>query len=263
MKLKKWGLGALALWLLSFVGVSLLHWSRTNAMNARYRTAVELGEKLAPLPNGLPESLGEACKAKLQSGGPNTIASYVAKMETLPPLAESYWHVDRTLLGVSDVGSLHLADRFIDGPIDDESLAHSFIYNANPFDWSRHLAWAANGSPQFADVRYLVVARYGPITMPRVMDTTFIAGSGWFGARVLRFPSGEVLCEGTGAVRMRESVSASGRGQLAAQSNARNLVPFVFTDSVTRAPLAEVCGAGGTELCRLTSEWVSPQVTVH
>jgi len=80
MKLKKWGLGVFALWLLSFVGVSLLHWSRINAMNARYRIAVELGEKLAPLPNGLPESLAEACKAKLQSGGPNTIASYVAKM---------------------------------------------------------------------------------------------------------------------------------------------------------------------------------------
>lgn len=263
MNLKRWGLGALALWLSSFVAVSLLHWSRTNAMNARYRAAVELGEKLAPLPSDSLKPLREACAGKLEPGETNSIVAYVAKMESLPYLAQDYWHVDRTLLGVSDTGSLHLADRFVDTPIDDEPLSRSFTSNANPVDWARHLEWAAHGTPQFGDARYLIVARYGPLTMPTVMDTTYLAGTGDFGARVLKFPSGEVVCEGRSSVRMKNSVAASGRGEAAAQSNARDLVPFVFTESVTRTPLAEVCEAGGAELCRLTSEWVSPQRVQH
>src|SRR6185312_1297108 len=93
MNFKKWGLGVFALWLLSFVAVSLLHWSRTNAMNARYRTAVELGEKLAPLPSDSLKPLREACAGKLEPGETNSIVAYVAKMESLPYLAEDYWHV--------------------------------------------------------------------------------------------------------------------------------------------------------------------------
>jgi len=259
MNFKKWGLGALALWLSSFAVVSVLHWSRLNAMNARYRKAIELGEKSAPLPADSLRPLREACAGKLTPGAPNSIVGYVAKMETRPYLAEDYWHVDQLLLGVSDVGFLHLSDRHAAEPITEASLSRSFTENLNPVDWARHLKWAASGEPQFGGARYLVVARYGPLTMPTVMDTTYVAGTGDFGARVLEFPSGEVVCEGRASVRMKNSVAASGRGNDAAQENARKLVPFVFTESVTRTPLAEVCEAGGAELCRLTSEWVSPR----
>ena len=256
---KKWALAVVALWLLGFIGVALAHWSFTNAMNARYRTAVELGEKLAPLPSESLPPLREACAGKLEPGAPNSIAAYVAKMETLPALEESYWHVDRTLLGVSDVMFLSLSDRFVERlTIDDASLTRSFTDNANPVDWARHLGYASKGSPQFGDVRYLVVARYGPLTMPMLTDTGYLPGHGDFGAKVLRFPSGEVVCEGRARVRMKNSVAASGREKSEAEWNARKLVPFVFTESVTRTPLAEVCAAGGPELCRLTSEWVSP-----
>ena len=72
---KKWALAVVALWLLGFIGVALAHWSFTNAMNARYRTAVELGEKLAPLPSESLPPLREACAGKLEPGAPNSIAA--------------------------------------------------------------------------------------------------------------------------------------------------------------------------------------------
>jgi hypothetical protein len=76
------------------------------------------------------------------------------------------------------------------------------------------------------------------------------------------FPSGDVVCEGRGEVRMKERVTASGRGstkggaEIEAASNVRGLIPFVFTRSVVTTPLHEVCGAGGKTLCDLTAEWV-------
>ncbi|MFT3707294.1 MAG: hypothetical protein QM817_06470 [Archangium sp.] len=258
-------IGLIALWAVSFLCVSLAHWSSTNAAIAKYRRAVELGEKQAPLPSPSMPLLAEACAGKLEKGSPASILAYVAKMQTLPPLEESYWHVDRTLLGVSHVLFLSLTDRFFPEPsvIDDATFGRSLSDNADPTDWVRHLKWAAEGSPQIDEVRYLIVARYGPLTMPELTDTGFIAGTGEFGARVLKFPSGELVCEGRSRVRMKNSVSASGRGQSDADANARRLVPFVFTESVTRTPLAEVCEAGGAELCKLTGEWVSPERTPH
>jgi hypothetical protein len=196
---------------------------------------------------------------------PNRSAPVKKAVIALITLEQDFWHVDRTLLGVSDVLFLSLSDRFFGDPngISDATFGRSLSDNADPTDWLRHLKWARQGSPQFDEVRYLIVARYGPLTMPELTDTGFIAGSGEFGARVLEFPSGKVVCEGRSRVRMKNSVSASGRGQSDADANARRLVPFVFTESVTRTPLAEVCEAGGPELCKLTSEWVSPERTAH
>lgn len=257
-------IGLVGLWLVGMIGATLGYWSQENAMRAKYRRAVELGEEHAPLPTeGIPR-LTDACRGKLKPGGPNSIASYVAKMKSLPSLDESYWHVDRTLVGVATVWNMNLSDRFYESTtVSDLDLGSALKEQANPVDWMRHLNWASKGSPEFGEVRYLIVARYDSLTMPTVEGDTFEAGRGAFGAKVLSFPDGAVLCEGGGAVRMSSRVSASGRGDAEAQANAARLVPFVFTESVTRTPLADLCDVGGPELCKLTSEWVSAERDAH
>lgn len=257
-------IGLVGLWLVGMIGSTVGYWSSENAMRAKYRRAIELGEQHAPLPAEGMSRLTDACRGKLKPGGPNSIGSYVAKMKSLPTLEKDAWHVDRTLLGVATVWRMDLTDRFFESmTIDDIPLTSALKEQANPADWLRHLNSASKGSPEFGEVRYLIVARYDTLTLPMVDGDTFQPGTGVFGAKVLSFPDGAVLCEGGGAVRMSSRVSASGRGDSEAQANAANLVPFVFTLGVTHTPLADLCDVGGPELCKLTAEWVSAERDAH
>lgn len=255
----------LGVYAVAALGVATLHFSYSNAKDARYQRAIDLGEKEAPLPDPAQPLLSAACAGKLTPGGPKSIAVYVAKMAELPPLAEDYYHVDRVLLGVSDSSFLTTANSFFeDLTVSKQSFGRSLQDSLNPADWSHNLSWAQRGSPDLQELRYLVVARYASLTNPVVADEGYVPGSGEFGARVLSFPDGQVLCSGRGSVRMPVQVSASGRGasstgaEIEAAANARDIVPFVFIQGAVATPLADVCAAGGPELCKLMIEASGP-----
>ena len=165
--------------------------------------------------------------------------------------------MDQTLVGTRDVWRTDIEDEhFKDGKVEPQLGGRIFKDNLNPVDWANHYKWARAGSVDLNDVKYLIVARYESLTTPRVDSDGYSPGSGEYGAKVLTFPTGELICEGKGHVRMKERVSASGRDKDDAKINAGNLVEFVFTKSVVISPMQELCEAGGTKLCDLTKEWV-------
>lgn len=262
--MKKLVLGLLALFVIGVAVVTVVLFLFETSSNERLRRVVELGEEHAPLPSAAQKPLKEACAGKLTPGGPRTIASYVAKMEAgkLPSLEKDYWHVDRTVLGVHDIVQLDLTDRFLE-PVSDASLGQALQTALDPTSWANRVRWAYRGQPELRETKYLVVARYESLTLPSVDGDTFEPGTGEYGARVLSFPSGEVLCEGRGQVGMMNRVTSTGRGttdvaaKLEASENARKLVPFVFTRAVTASPLNALCAAGGEALCTLTAYWVT------
>ncbi|MDP2274841.1 MAG: hypothetical protein Q8N23_16910 [Archangium sp.] len=260
MKLKLF-LGAAGLYVVAMAVVAGLIFNFNTASVSVLRRVKELGEKNAPLPTAEMKTLTEACAGKVTPGGPRSIAAYVAKLPGMKPsLEKDYYFIDEAVIGVHEVFRLDLSERHLD-EISDAQLPR-FQDVADFTGWSRHLGWARSGNPELRELQYLVVARYESLTMPVVADTTFEAGTGRFGARVLAFPSGDVVCEGRSEVSMQGNVNSSGRGatkelaQLEAAASARSLVPFVFTKAVVTTPLHRVCEAGGEKLCDLTHEWV-------
>ena len=259
---KKIILGIVALYLVSAGTVAVLLSRFDSAAVAVRRKVAELGEKHAPLPTQQMKPLAEACAGKLTAGGPRSIAAYVAKIAPtqMPALQKDYWHVDQTVIGVHEVFRLELDDQHLKEIPD--ARGPRIEYVLDPTMWSHHLKWSRAGSPELSELKYLVVARYESLTMPVVSGSTFEAGKGSYGARVLAFPSGEVLCEGKAELGMTSTVSAGGRGatneeaQFDAASKAADLVPFVFTQAVIASPLHELCSTGGTQLCELTAYWV-------
>jgi hypothetical protein len=255
-------LAAVTLYLLAWGGVGFVWFYWTNAAVERGRHAIALGEQHAQQlkePEALP-ALKDACKDKLEPGAPRSIAAYVAKTAVKTPADDNAW--DQVVVGFHHV----LRDDIVrEGPgrFATVDLPAALLGNANPVDWASHLGAAKAGSPELGAARYLVIAKYFSLTPPVNEGTDgYTRGGGAFSARVLGFPDGEVLCEGRGEVRMKETVNASGRGetkeeaQTTALSNAARLVPFVFSLSVTTTPLHALCDVGGEALCKLTGQWV-------
>ena len=236
-------------------GLLWLDW--TNEAAERGRHAIALGEQhaaLLPPPEGLPP-LGEACKGRLEPAPANGIAAYVAKT-SLKPADDNAW--DEVLVGVADEIVRERRERFV--PVEPVAAVAATL---NPVEWQRLLRRAKHGAPELESAKYLVVAKYFTLQPPVNEGTTgYTRGGGEFSARVIRFHDGEVLCEGSGEVRMKEVVNAAGRGETKeaaeaeALANAAKRVPFVFSLSVTTSPLHALCDVGGEALCGLTGQWV-------
>lgn len=250
--------GIVALYVVGTFAMFGLILSATRAAEEKQRRAIELGELHARTPTSEDQELAEACKGKLTAGSEKSIALYVAKMKWgAPSFSKDSYHVDQTLVGTRDIFRVDIEDAYFkDGSVEPRLGGLIFKENLNPVDWANHYKWAKAGTPDMNDVKYLVVARYESLTAPSVDSDGYSPGSGAYGAKVLTFPTGEVVCEGRGHVRMKERVSASGRDKDDAKLNAGNLVEFVFTKSVVISPLQELCDAGGPKLCELTKEWV-------
>jgi hypothetical protein len=262
MKLKLF-LGAVALYALCAAGFAVLHRGYDAATIELRRKVKELGEKQAPLPREDMKPLKEACAGKLTPGDKHVIAAYVAKLapEKMPTLEKDYYRVDESVVGVTTFWNFDVTEDSL-RTISDASLPRvSDILD--PTIWKSHLGRARVGSPELNELKYLVVARYDSLTPPVVSGSSFSGAEGTYGARVLAFPSGEVLCEGYSEMGMPSRVSAGGRGatkeaaEADAASRAAELVPFVFTKAVVISPLNELCNVGGKELCEKTSYWSS------
>ncbi len=262
MKLKIF-LGIVALYGLSAAGFAFLHRSYDAASTELRKKVRELGEKHAPLPTEGMKPLKQACEGKLTAGDSHSIAAYVAKLapSKMPTLEKDYYAVDESVVGVESIWRFDVTDRHLE-EISEASFPR-FSDIADPTIWKNHLKSAKAGNPELNDLKYLVVARYDSITKPVVSGSTYTGAEGTYGARVLAFPSGEVLCEGYSEMGMPSRVSAGGRGattelaQADAAANAAELVPFVFTKAVVISPLHELCAVGGNELCEKTSYWSS------
>jgi hypothetical protein len=256
-------LGIVALYVLSAASFAVLHRSYDAATTELRKKVRELGEKHAPLPTEGMKPLKEACAGKLTPGDSHSIAAYVAKLapSKLPTLEKDYYFVDEAVIGVESIWRVDVTERHLhEIP---EAPFPQFSDVVDPTIWKNHLRSAKVGNPELNDLKYLIVARYDSLTPPVVSGSTYSGAEGAYGARVLAFPSGEVLCEGRSEMGMPSRVSAGGRGatkeaaEADAASRAVELVPFVFTKAVLMSPLNELCSVGGKELCEKTSYWSS------
>lgn len=262
MKLKLF-LGALTLYMVCAAGFAVLHLRYDAATVEIRRKLKELGEKHAPLPTDGMKPLREACEGKLTPGDAHVIAAYVAKLapSKMPTLEKDYYRVDESVVGVESFWNFDVTDSSL-REISEASIPR-FSDIIDPTIWKMHLGCARVGSPELNELEYLIAARYESLSTPSVSGSSFSGGTGSYGARVLAFPSGEVLCEGRSEVGMPSRVSAGGRGatkeeaEADAASRAADLVPFVFTKAVVISPLNELCAVGGKQLCEKTSYWSS------
>lgn len=262
MKLKLF-LGAVALYVVCAAGFAFLHVRYETATRKIRRQVKELGEQHAPLPTEGMKPLKEACAGKLTPGDAHSIAAYVAKLapSKMPTLEKDYYRVDESVVGVDTFWDFDVTDSSLK-EISDPSLPRPSDI-LDPTVWKMHLGRAQVGNPELNELKYLIAARYESLETPSVSMGSFSGGTGSYGARVLAFPSGEVLCEGRSEVGMPSRVSAGGRGatreeaETDAASRAADLVPFVFTKAVVISPLNELCAVGGTKLCEKTSYWSS------
>mgnify|MGYP001166945831 CR=1 FL=1 len=248
---------ACALYAVAWGVVAFLWFDWTNASAERGRHAIALGEQHAsqlPAPDVLP-LLTEACAGKLEATSPQGIAAYLGKT-AVKPGDENAW--DEVLVGAGIDVVRERREQFV--PVEPRAAVTATL---NPAEWPRRLERAKAGSPDLSTARYLVVAKYFTLQPPVNEGTDgYTRGSGTFSARVIGLRDGEVLCEGRGEVRMKETVNAAGRGdtkeaaEAAALENAAKLVPYVFSLSVTTSPLHAVCATGGDALCAVTSRWV-------
>lgn len=255
--------GVVVLLVGAWLAVAGLLRSYESASVERTRALAALGEKVAPLPSEELRPLAEACAGKLPQGGPRSIAGYVAQVEPagLPALPKSYMFLDQAVLGVAEGVRLAMDDRHVPD-LGVNSFGTDLQLALDPTGWGRRLSRAKAGSPELAEVKLLVAARYASLQLPaKVDDDHFRWGRGAYGARVVEVPSGKVLCEGRGEVRSKLQVSASGRGATKGEAQADaagrlddNLL-FSFLLSAKASPLLEVCDAGGRTLCELAAEW--------
>jgi hypothetical protein len=262
MKLKLF-VGVVALYALGAASFALMHRHSEAKVKELHRKVKALGEQHAPLPTPEMKPLQEACQGKLSPGKPHRIAAYVAKLapSKMPRLQHDYDRVDESVVGVQSLWSFDVSDASLQEIPDAELPRLSDILDVTV--WSSHLESARRGNPELNDISYLIAARYESLTAPEVSGGTFSGAEGAYGARVLAFPSGEVLCEGRAEMGMPSRVSAGGRGatqELAAMdaaARAEELVPFVFTKAALISPLHQLCAVGGTELCDKTGYWSS------
>ena len=243
----------------------VLHRHELAAAALRAR-AVELGEQHAPLPDHAAIALGEACAGKLERGEAGTIAAFVARMEPagLPQLADDGNFVDRVLVGLERRDSLDLDLRRMDESERPPRPLRTLEDALDLSSWSRYLHRDPQDRPVLAATRYLVAARYAWLELPQSNGEGYSLGAGDWGARVVSFPEGEVLCEGRGSVRIRDTFNTSygtANADSAADSpyGAASMAEFLFTRAVAIAPLHAVCRAGGPQLCAETASWVGYQ----
>ena len=248
--MKKVILGVVALYVVGLVAFTLLTSSARKANAERSRAVLALGAKHVERPKGDEPLLKDACKGKLEPGGPTNIIGYTTSRGYAD---DDHDRIGEMLVGTSNVFSLTTASRHLEDKWLDRSMGEEFKDALNPVDWGRHLTNAKHGSPDVSGAKYLVVATYGSLTLPLANGNTFSPGSGEYLAQVLTFPEGTVVCEGRGEAFSSTTVRGSGKTQLDADLAAAKMVGFSFALRAQLAPLRDVCDAGGAELCKVTS----------
>ena len=137
----------------------------------------------------------------------------------------------------------------------------AFTSSMSPDDWSRHLEYAATSRSRTEAVKYVVLTSFLSLRAPSVslMGDTFTAGSGDYRSRVVRWPSGETICQGSGRARMELSkVTGHGGSAGDAASDSERELSDNWVQATLASPLDDVCAAGGKDLCTATANRLTP-----
>lgn len=247
-----------ALYAVACVVVGLLLHRSNVARREQEAQLVAMANKLAPAIEEMPlfgDSLKQACAGKLQAGGERSIALYSLPIEQgLRPSLDGK-RVDGVLASwVGTYVGIDPADPFGPAPELSRSLSRALEF----YEWPHHLEERTAFDQETSSLRYLVVAKFSDLSAPSLpfSDTgTFDPGSAKYHAKVVSFPEGAVICEGTGEARMVEKVIGHGQGEdrFDAHANARSELELKlrdkWIDATVGSVLEDVCEAGGKHLC--------------
>lgn len=257
--------GLVALLLLSWLGgtsfVALQLKAAGDERQAQNAQIVAMGEKAAAELRAIEgPPLTEACAGKLPTATPDGFVTYSLKLPALerPTMSGSMKRVDGIVTRMNDRHE-YLEHTGFDPPPADDGLP--FQYSMSPDDWTRLLRDAEQTRQQTAAVKVVLLDAFSELRGPTLtlMRDTFSAGGGTYRARVVAFPSGQVLCEGTGAVHMKVTkVTGHGGSAGDAQADSERELSDDWVRAAISSPLDDVCKAGGDALCSATRLEVSP-----
>lgn len=251
----------IAAWLL---GTALVSW-RVRAVGSgaweRAQRIAELGEAQKDLLHKEGPKLAAACAGKLTPQGPHALAGYTQDLGDHDP------EVFGTLVAADAREPKRVAFSQAKG-FYHPAFGDIFKGALNPFDWMHRLEWARHNL-MFDQTKAVAVSAVWDLEVASsTSDGKYDPGRARYYTRVLSFPEGQVLCEGSTTLRMKGTVSGTGRAaskelaQLEAASSVQRLIPFVWGRSVVATPLADLCAlAGGKELCEAMAEetgWRAP-----
>jgi hypothetical protein len=250
MKKAKIAAVLVVVWLVGTLAVA--GWVKFQETGARKRAdrIVELGAAQKDLLNKMGPNLVKACTGKLTPQGTYALAGYIQAGGKHDP------DVFDTIVSANSNEPKRVASssgtHFYDPPFSDKVKE-----NLNPFDWIGHLERARH-TLMLDQTKYVAVSAVWGLVTAEATDDGYDPGAAQYYTRVLTYPEGNVVCEGSTTLRMKGTITGTGRGMFGksdAESSARRLIPMVWSSSVVATPLADLCAlAGGEELCTAMAE---------
>jgi hypothetical protein len=265
--MKKVLLGLLVLAVLYGGGVVYVA-SRLEAASAARATqdaqVAALGEKVAAEVRAIDSqgaSLKEACAGKLTEGGARSLVEYaLALPEGERPSLDGESSFAAQICALTDTGSQYLEMTPMDPPRPRRGWDVALARSVSPDDWARLLEGAADDRALYDELRYVLVAHFSDLTPARIeldlagQGTTFDPGRSRYRARVISFPGGETVCQGTGEGRL-EQKEVIGRGSSAASAlgQSERKLADAWHKATVASPLHDLCATGGKSLCFATN----------
>ncbi len=259
--MKKVLLGVLVL-ALAYAGAATFVASRfvaaSRALQVQNAEISALGEKVAEQVRNIDASgpsLQQACAGKLVEGAPRSLVAYAlesTEAEGSPRIAKVIY-----ALTEGDGGYLDQFGMPATAPAYgwDVGLAHAL----SPDDWPRELERASGKQALYAQLRYVVVSHFSELTPATVRfdaegkNGAYDAGHARYRARVIAFPSGETVCEGSGdGIFEQKEVVGHGTNKDDARTSMLNKLSGAWMQATIASPLHVLCAVGGKALCSAT-----------
>lgn len=245
-----------------YVGAQLRGVSAARAQQAAAVAALgeKAAEEIAALDAAGP-SLKDACRGKLAAGPPRSLVGYALKLpEAERPTLEDAPRLVGVLSAMTDNESTYLEDEVLDPPAPPVAWDLALSRAVSPDDWGRLMEEAARRQEYTGHLRYVAVTRFSELQPARASfdlageGGTYDAGHSRYRTRVLAFPGGATVCEGSGEGRFlqKEVIGRSGSAAGARDALTRKL-DRAWLEATLATPLDDLCETGGKDLCFATN----------
>lgn len=245
-----------------YVGARLRGVSAARAQQVA--TVAALGEKAAEEVAAIDPagpSLKDACRGKLAAGPRRSIVGLaLAVPEGDRPRVEGGPRLAGLVSAMTDGESTYLEESPLDPPESPMGWDLALVKAVSPGDWSRLLENAARKQQYTQQLRYVAVTHFSELQPARASfelgkkGGTYDAGHSRYRTRVVAFPGGATVCEGSGEGRFlqKEVIGRSGSAEGARAALERKL-DQAWLEATLVTPLDDLCETGGKDLCFATN----------
>jgi hypothetical protein len=234
-----------------------------DARRAQEAAIAALGEKVADELAALQgSSLKEACANRLPKGLAESVVGYSLKLGEgeRPSMRGSAKRVDAVIVRMNDHHE-YLERTELDPPRPEARL--NFTASMSPDDWSRLMGYTELSRQRTAAVKLVILTSFSRLRSPAVLGDTFSPGAGEYRSRVVAWPSGKTLCEGTGTAHLKlPKVTGHGGSLGDAAFDSERKLSDDWAEATIASPLDDVCElVGRSSAGRRT--WRSSRSTIE